>query len=89
MKLNELAAACKLYDEKTNFDDSYIDFIKSIDYSLDLTKPLHRQYLLKWLNRWACRQFAKNIMVFSQIWFYSGIKNLVIYYLIKIKISWN
>lgn len=59
MNLNELVAASKLYKEKTNFDDSYIDFIKSIDYSLDLTNPSHRQCLLKWLNRWACRQFAK------------------------------
>ena len=59
MNINELAVACKLYNEKTNFDVSYIDFIKSINFSLDLTNPSHRQCLIKWLNRWACRQFAK------------------------------
>lgn len=59
MNLNELTEACKLYCTKTNFDDSYIDFIKSTNFSLDLTNPTHRQSLLTWLNRWACRQFAK------------------------------
>lgn len=57
MNLNELAAACQLYNSKTNFDKSYIYFLNSIDNSLDLNNSKHRKALLTWLNRWACRQF--------------------------------
>ena len=73
MNLNELTEACKLYYTKTNFDNSYIDFIKLTNFSLDLNNSSHRQYLLIWLNRWVCRQFAKKYHeAFSKliyIWF--------------------
>ncbi len=57
MNLNELASACKLYNDKTNFDASYLAFSNSISNSLDLNKYEHRKSLLIWLNKWACRQF--------------------------------
>ncbi len=57
MDLNELASACQLYNTKTNFDRSYLNFLKETDNSLDLNKPEHRKSLLVWLNSGGCRQF--------------------------------
>lgn len=57
MDLNELSSACHLYNNKTNFDDSYIAFLNSTGSDLDLYNSEHRKALLTWLNRWACRQF--------------------------------
>lgn len=60
MNLNELASACQLYNDKTNFDASYITFLNSINNNLNLNNHEHRKELLVWLNKWACRQFALN-----------------------------
>ena len=57
MNLNELASACHLYNTKTNFDSSYLYFLKVTDNSLDLNKAKHRKAMLVWLNSWKCRQF--------------------------------
>lgn len=57
MNLDELMSACQLYNSKTNFDISYLQFLKSVKNSLNLNKYEHRKSLLVWLNKWACRQF--------------------------------
>ena len=58
MKLSQLAFACYLYRAFTDFDKSFIDFLKATNYSVDLTISEHRNKLLIWLNSWGCRQFA-------------------------------
>jgi hypothetical protein len=76
MDLNELASACALYKTKTNFDYSYINFLNSIDNSLDLNKPDHRKFLLIWLNSWACRQFVIDYHRFASEQIFEWYKNL-------------
>jgi hypothetical protein len=58
MKLAELAFACYVYGQMTDYDDSYLDFLKRTSPHLDLRKEQHRKALLDWLNDWGCRQFA-------------------------------
>lgn len=58
MKLSELAFACFLYGRFTDYDSSYLNFLKATNHSPDLSKPEHRKALLVWLNQWGCRQFA-------------------------------
>ena len=57
MKLSELAFACYLYGKFTDYDDSYLKFLQAINNKLDLKAVNHRKELLKWLNKWGCRQF--------------------------------
>ena len=59
MKLFDLEFACFLYAQFTNYDDSYLQFLKSTNNNPDLSNPKHRKALLTWLNKWGCRQFAK------------------------------
>jgi len=80
MNLNELASACQLYNNKTNFDRSYLYFLKEIGNSLDLNKPEHRKALLIWLNSWACRQFIIDYHEFASeqiINWYTNLKSLI------------
>ena len=80
MDLNELASACQLYATKTNFDDSYIAFLNSIENTLDLNNPKHRKSLLIWLNSWACRQFIIAYHDFASeqiINWYTNLKSLI------------
>jgi hypothetical protein len=58
MKLFELAFACFLYGQSTDYDQSYFEFLNITSGSPDLNNPEHRKALLVWLNRWGCRQFA-------------------------------
>jgi len=58
MNLSELAFACFVYGGLSDYDESYLRFLKSTDGSADLGNPHHRDALLGWLNRWGCRQFA-------------------------------
>ena len=60
MNLYELAYACYLYGHFTNFDISYDRFLRATAPSFDMQSGAHRKALLKWLNSWGCRQFAKD-----------------------------
>lgn len=80
MNLNELASACNLYNSKTNFDCSYINFLNSINKSLNINKPEHRKALLVWLNSWACRQFVIEYHDFASeqiLDWYINVKSLI------------
>jgi hypothetical protein len=59
MKLAELAFACYIYTYMSGYDSSYRRFVDAIGPELDLGQEQHRMALLKWLNDWGCRQFAK------------------------------
>jgi hypothetical protein len=59
MKLAELAFACYIYSHMSDYDSSYVSFLNSTTPQLDLQLEHHRTYLLKWLNNWGCRQFAR------------------------------
>ena len=58
MRLSELALACFLYAQFTDYDDSYLSFLQVTNHHPDLANSEHRKALLIWLNRWGCRQFA-------------------------------
>jgi hypothetical protein len=58
MKLAELAFACYVYSRMTDYDSSYLQFLKKTKPQLDLGNEQHCKALLKWLNDWGCRQFA-------------------------------
>jgi hypothetical protein len=58
MKLAELAFACYVYSGMTDYDSSYLQFLKKTKPQLDLSNEQHCMALLKWLNDWGCRQFA-------------------------------
>jgi hypothetical protein len=57
MLLYELAYACRIYG--ATFDEALRRFRSSVEPLLDLENGDHRAALLKWLNKWGCRQFAK------------------------------
>ena len=58
MQLSELAIAVYLYECFTGYDKSYSEFIDLIGSHCALEKPAVREALIKWLNKWGCRQFA-------------------------------
>jgi len=58
MTLGELAFGCYIYGATTG-DVGYLRFLRDTAPTLDLTKYDHRKSLLKFLNNWGCRQFAK------------------------------
>jgi len=60
MKLSELAFSCWLYGRFTGFDKDYLDLLQKTDNSLCISNTKHVEALLKWLNKWGCRQFAVN-----------------------------
>lgn len=60
MRLSELAFACYVYKKMTDDDSSYRHFLKETNHAPDLGIAKHRIELLKWLNEWGCRQFAKS-----------------------------
>ncbi len=59
IKLIDLATACYFYGRLTKYDNSYSKFINETKPRLDLSNENHRLALLKWLNSWGCRQFAR------------------------------
>jgi len=59
MKLAELAFGCYIYSHMSDYDSSYVRFLESTKPQLDLQLEHHRMSLLKWLNNWGCRQFAR------------------------------
>ena len=59
MRLYELAFACHVYNQMTDYDTSYRDFLQATNHAPDLSITQHCIALLEWLNKWRCRQFAK------------------------------
>lgn len=59
MRLGELAFACYVYERMSDYDDSYQRFLDTTRPKLNMKSKLHRLALIKWLNDWGCRQFAK------------------------------
>jgi hypothetical protein len=59
MRLFELAVACYCYGVQTGFDKGYREFLSETQPRCDVTNEDHRKSLLKWLNAWGCRQFAR------------------------------
>jgi hypothetical protein len=59
MKLGELAFACHVYSYMIDYDSSFSRLLSATKPRLDLHHDKHIMDLLKWLNDWGCRQFAK------------------------------
>lgn len=59
MKLLHLKIACYLYNQFTEYDDSYLKLSKEYPY-LNLSKKEHVKALIKWLRSWGCRQFKND-----------------------------
>lgn len=57
-RLFEIAYACRLYAEFTEYDEALDELQEMTGRKLDLTNSAHRKALLRWLNAWGCRQFA-------------------------------
>jgi len=58
IRLSQLAFGCFVYGGLSNYDESYLRFLKITGGAPDLGNPSHRKALLEWLNKWGCRQFA-------------------------------
>lgn len=58
MYLYEIEFISYIFNNFTDFNTTYNNFVNATKNSPDLTNPDHRKELLKWLNRWGCRQFA-------------------------------
>lgn len=65
MELSELAFACYIYKRISGYDESLYKFIENTKPNLDISKSEHRIELLKWLNKWGCRQFAKKYHILA------------------------
>jgi hypothetical protein len=60
MKLSDLAFACYIYSHMSDdYDSSYRQLLKATGPQINLQLEQHQKLLLKWLNDWGCRQFAK------------------------------
>ena len=55
--LSDLAFACHVYGGMSDYDSSYIRFMKATRGAPDLGNAAHREAMLDWLNKWGCRQF--------------------------------
>ena len=55
--LCDLAFACHVYGGVSGYDSSYLRFLKATGGAPDLADAAHRRAMLKWLNKWGCRQF--------------------------------
>lgn len=58
--LSGLAFACHVYAGMSKADKSYQEFLDATKPEPDLTILAHRTALITWLNKWGCRQFAKD-----------------------------
>lgn len=58
MRLAELACACYIYGQMTDYDRSYDRLRKFTRPWLDLENAQHRLALIQWLREWSCRQFV-------------------------------
>lgn len=59
MTLAGLAFACHIYDCMEGYNSSYRRFRSDTAQGLDLRNPDHSKALLRFLNGWGCRQFAR------------------------------
>lgn len=59
MKLLHLKIACYLYNQFTDYDNSYLELSKKHP-NLELNNPRHIKDLIEWLRSWGCRQFKKD-----------------------------
>lgn len=66
VKLYELAYACRLYREVTQFDLSYADVCKALGTNPDLSSQTQQDALLRFLNKWLCRIPEKNFAALKQ-----------------------
>jgi hypothetical protein len=57
VKISELKHCCSLYAQQTTFDDTLKQFLSCVAPGFDPMLPRHRECLLRWLNKWKCRQF--------------------------------
>lgn len=58
MTLGELAFACYVFSR--DYDDAYAQLLTATNPAVDLDDERHRLALLKWLNKWGCRQFKRD-----------------------------
>lgn len=56
MKLLHLKIACYLYNQFTDYDNSYLELSKKHP-NLELNQNTHAKALIEWLRSWGCRQF--------------------------------
>ncbi len=59
MQLYEIAIGSYLFSKVVDFDESFLALQEAAEGSVDLDRDDHRQALLVWLNKWGCRQFAR------------------------------
>ncbi len=59
LTLFDLAYACRIYGEYEIYGSSYERFKEKIGGPVDLRRSEHRRELVKLLNVWGCRQFAR------------------------------
>jgi len=59
MKLSGLSFACYVYAGMSDYDSSYRRLRNETLPQVDLLLQSHQLSLLRWLNDWGCRQFAK------------------------------
>lgn len=53
-----LAFTSYVYKGITGYDETYKKLIGNTKGIVDLNNPQHREFIIKWLNSWGCRQFA-------------------------------
>lgn len=60
MTLYELAFSCWVFGHALDVGTATQDLLQAVDGDPDPGDAEHRRALLKWLNGWGCRQFAKS-----------------------------
>ncbi len=79
MKLLHLKIACYLYNQFTDYDDSYLKLLREYP-NLDLNQAKHIKTLIEWLRSWGCRQFKnsnENISIKSIMDWYKSRKSKI------------
>lgn len=66
MDLSKLGFACFCYGNLTKNDESYLHLLQTTNNSINLGNINHRYALIKWLNKWGCRQFSVNYHELAQ-----------------------
>jgi hypothetical protein len=61
------AVLSRIPPTRAGFDDSLLTFRREIGASLDLSDMVHISSMLRWLNRWGCRQFKKDIHELARV----------------------
>lgn len=60
IRLYELAIASMIFSSITGYNSAYNVLLKKTGGEPDLSNDEHRLEILKWLNKWGCRQFKKD-----------------------------